>query len=95
MAARTDNAEFLEPLIGTWPESLEPPAMVKVGSVRVWGGVCGREKRGDCCCISMKWGFGGLRPQKLKGDEAMGTRLGNLSRFLEPNSNSCTLLVDF
>ena len=41
MAARIDNAEFFEPLIGTWPESLLPPVMVNLGSmVRALAGVC-------------------------------------------------------
>ena len=51
VAARIDNAEFLEPLIGTWPESLQPPVMVNLGSrVRVLGGVwnCRWERKWGC-----------------------------------------------
>lgn len=35
------RAEFLEPLMGTWPERVAPPVMMSFGScwVRVLGGV--------------------------------------------------------
>lgn len=32
VAARIDNAEFFEPLMGTWPESLAPPVIVNLES---------------------------------------------------------------
>lgn len=54
MAARIDNAEFLEPLMGTWPESLEGPVMVSLGS-GFW------EKREIGFEREWEWGFRGLR----------------------------------
>jgi hypothetical protein len=54
VAARIDNAEFLEPLMGTWPESLEGPVMVSLGS-GVW------EKRESGFEREWEWGFRGLR----------------------------------
>lgn len=54
VAARIDSAEFLEPLMGTWPESLEGPVMVSLGS-GVW------EKRDSGFEREWEWGFRGLR----------------------------------